>query len=45
MRYRNKRTGVVIHVKSNIAGPNWEKVEEVKRASSGSRGRKGKKDG
>lgn len=43
--YRNRKTGVIIHVKSNITGENWERAEEVKKTSSGSRGRKRKSDG
>ena len=43
--YRNRKTGAIIHVKSNITGQNWERVEEVKKTSSGSRRRKVKKDG
>ena len=48
MKYRNKRTGAVIDVESQISGKDWEKVEEAKPASStGRRPRKtrGKQDG
>lgn len=34
MKYRNKKTGTVIDVISEISGSNWEKVEEVKKTSS-----------
>lgn len=48
MKYRNKRTGAVIDVESQISGKDWEKVEEAKQASSTSRSSRktrGKQDG
>lgn len=48
MKYRNKRTGAVVDVRSKISGRDWEKVEEVKKSSSargGSGKARGKQDG
>lgn len=48
MKYRNKRTGAVIDVESQISGKDWEKVEEAKQSSSAgrnSRKTRGKQDG
>lgn len=46
MRYRNKRTGAVIEVRSQISGNEWEKVEEVKKTSSIKTGKtRGKQNG
>lgn len=46
MKYKNKRTGAVIDVRSQISGRDWEKVEEEKSASSTKTGRpRGKKNG
>lgn len=46
MKYKNKRTGAVIDVRSQISGRDWEKVEEAKSASSTKAGRpRGKKNG
>lgn len=48
MKYRNKRTGAVIDVESQISGKDWEKAEGAEQASSaGRRSRKtrGKQDG
>lgn len=46
MKYKNKRTGAVIDVRSQISGRDWKKVEEAKYSSSTKKGRpRGKKDG
>lgn len=34
MKYRNKRTGAIIDVRSEICGENWEQVEEAKASST-----------
>ena len=45
MKYKNKRTGAVIDVRSQISGRDWEKAEEAKGSSSTKAGRpKGKKN-
>ena len=33
MKYRNKRTGAIIDVKSRIFGRDWERLEETKKVS------------
>lgn len=34
MKYRNRKTGVIVDVKSEVAGLNWEKIgEDVKPTS------------
>lgn len=46
MKYKNKRTGAVIDVQSQISGRDWEKVEEEKSTSPTKAGRpRGKKNG
>lgn len=46
MRYRNKRTGAVIEVRSQISGKDWERAEEVKKTSSAKSGKaRGKQHG
>lgn len=46
MKYKNKRTGAVIDVHSQISGRDWVKVEEEKSPSSTKSGRpRGKKNG
>ena len=44
MIYRNKKTGTVIRVKSEVTGEHWEKMEEAKKASSKT-SQRGKKNG
>lgn len=46
MKYKNKRTGAVIDVRSQISGRDWEKVEEEKTPLPQKTGRpRGKKNG